>query len=91
MASKNGNIINGHDKSLQTNHHAATLAMHADDDLNRSADVAPAMHLSTTFRNAEDPAQLKKIKEWTVSTLKLLIVISPCTTLLYSLKIKQDR
>lgn len=38
--------------------HASTLSVHADDPLNSSTDVAPAMHLSTTFRYPHDPDNL---------------------------------
>ncbi|ETN42553.1 uncharacterized protein HMPREF1541_01710 [Cyphellophora europaea CBS 101466] len=38
---------------------ASTRAVHADDPLNVVADVAPPVHMSTTFRYPEDPAQLK--------------------------------
>ncbi|KAJ9636408.1 hypothetical protein H2201_003572 [Coniosporium apollinis] len=37
---------------------AATLAIHADDSLNSSTDVAPALHVSTTFRYAHNPDDL---------------------------------
>jgi len=36
----------------------STLAIHADDRLNQTTDVAPALHLSTTFRYSSDPDQL---------------------------------
>ena len=36
----------------------STVALHADDHLNRSSDVAPPVHLSTTFRYAADPNDL---------------------------------
>ena len=36
----------------------STLAVHADDPLNVLADVAPPVHVSTTFRYADDPTQL---------------------------------
>ncbi|KAF7718839.1 Cys/Met metabolism, pyridoxal phosphate-dependent enzyme [Penicillium ucsense] len=39
--------------------HPATEALHADDRLNLVPDVAPPMHLSTTFRYSKDPDQLK--------------------------------
>ena len=39
-------------------HAASTLTLHADDHLNRSTDVAPPIHLSTTFRYASDPNDL---------------------------------
>lgn len=37
----------------------ATLGVHGDDPINSSSDVAPALHVSTTFRYPNDPAQLK--------------------------------
>ncbi|KAJ5131171.1 Pyridoxal phosphate-dependent transferase major region subdomain 2 [Penicillium bovifimosum] len=40
------------------NSRPSTKALHADDALNLVADVAPPMHLSTTFRYPNDPAQL---------------------------------
>lgn len=36
----------------------STLSLHADDALNIVTDVAPPMHLSTTFRYSNDPADL---------------------------------
>lgn len=36
----------------------STLAVHGDDPLNDSTDVAPAMHVSTTYRYPEDPKKL---------------------------------
>lgn len=38
--------------------HPATRALHADDSLNLVTDVAPPMHLSTTFRF---PSELEKL------------------------------
>lgn len=52
--------------SLQ-HHHASTLAIHADDRLNRTTDVSPALHVSTTFRYSSDPDDLVPAKEVTVS------------------------
>ena len=37
---------------------AATQAIHADDHLNRIEDVAPPVHVATTFRYHDDPDQL---------------------------------
>ncbi|EER42951.1 cystathionine gamma-synthase [Histoplasma capsulatum var. duboisii H88] len=42
-----------------SSHHPATLALHADDDLNVVADVAPPFHLSTTFRYSNNPDNLE--------------------------------
>lgn len=36
----------------------ATLALHADDALNNVTDVAPPLHLSTTYRYSENPEDL---------------------------------
>lgn len=44
----------------------ATLALHADDPLNVVDDVAPPMHVSTTFRYPHDPAQLIPFADRTV-------------------------
>lgn len=46
---------------------AATQAIHADDYLNRAQDVAPAMHVSTTFRYADKPEDLVPAKDLDVS------------------------
>ena len=43
--------------------------MHADDDLNRTTDVSPALHVSTTFRYASNPADLKPASDLAVSPL----------------------
>lgn len=39
-------------------HHPSTRALHADDHLNRVTDVAPPIHLSTTFRFPDNPDDL---------------------------------
>ncbi|KAF6226350.1 hypothetical protein HO133_009216 [Letharia lupina] len=49
--------------STQTLHHPSTLAIHADDQLNRSTDVSPALHVSTTFRYASNPDDLVPAKD----------------------------
>lgn len=36
----------------------ATLALHADDPLNLVPDVAPPLHLSTTYRYSDNPKDL---------------------------------
>lgn len=41
----------------------ATLGVHADDALNSSTDVAPALHVSTTFRYASDPDKLVPVAD----------------------------
>lgn len=52
-----------------SSHHVyaqATQAIHADDHLKSVDDVAPPLHVSTTFRYAEDPADLKPAAELNV-------------------------
>lgn len=39
-------------------HHPSTNALHADDYLNLVTDVAPPIHLSTTFRFPKEPENL---------------------------------
>ncbi|OJD36720.1 cystathionine gamma-synthase [Diplodia corticola] len=46
-----------------TTYDPATLAIHGDDWLNKGTDVAPAMHVSTTFRYKHDPAELRPATE----------------------------
>lgn len=41
----------------------STLGVHADDALNSTTDVAPALHVSTTFRYASDPDKLVPIHD----------------------------
>ncbi len=41
----------------------ATLALHADDPLNTVEDVAPPIHVSTTFRYPKDPERLRPFHE----------------------------
>lgn len=36
----------------------ATLALHADDSVNVVSDVAPPLHLSTTYRYSDNPEDL---------------------------------
>ncbi|RWQ95792.1 hypothetical protein C8Q69DRAFT_467455 [Paecilomyces variotii] len=38
--------------------HPATRALHADDPLNQVTDVAPPIHLSTTYRYPNEPEDL---------------------------------
>lgn len=40
------------------NYALSTLSIHADDPLNSITDVAPAMHVSTTFRYSHNPDKL---------------------------------
>ena len=41
----------------------STQAIHADDNLNRSSDVAPSLHVSTTFRYASNPSELVSARD----------------------------
>ena len=43
-----------------------TKAIHDDDHLIRTPDVAPPLHVSTTFRYEDDTENLKPISEWEV-------------------------
>lgn len=45
-------------KMARENIHPATQALHADDRLNLVTDVAPPIHLSTTFRYPDNPSEL---------------------------------
>ena len=60
---------------------SSTLALHADDDLNRTTDVSPALHVSTTFRYASSPGDLKPASELVVSLVLLCMedvsILSP--------------
>jgi cystathionine gamma-synthase len=55
----------------------STLTVHADDDVNKIpsclqqevTDVAPALHVSTTFRYSRDPEELVEAKDVDVSLL----------------------
>ena len=47
--------------------HPSTLAVHADDGLNRTADVVPPLHVATTFHYAQDPNDLVPAAEFVVS------------------------
>lgn len=49
----------------------ATLALHADDVLNNVTDVAPPIHLSTTFRYSDNPDELTPIADLSVCTGEL--------------------
>ena len=62
MADVNGNpnITNGSPPNpvQPPTYSFATLGIHADDPINDSTDVAPALHVSTTFRYPHDPDKL---------------------------------
>ncbi|KAI9821127.1 MAG: hypothetical protein M1827_003861 [Pycnora praestabilis] len=66
----------------------ATQAIHADDYLNRIEDVAPAMHVSTTFRYASRPEDLVPAKDLDIETFDKHIysrLTAPNTTRLEAL------
>jgi hypothetical protein len=45
---------------------ASTRSLHSDDALNLVTDVAPPMHISTTFRYSNDPSKLVPAADATV-------------------------
>lgn len=54
------------------NAHPSTQALHADDRLNLVTDVAPPIHLSTTFRYSNDPNDLVPSEDPVVCTKSLM-------------------
>lgn len=68
--------LNGHQngEDHKTDHGLSSLSLssktvHADDFLNHGQDVAPPMHVSTTFRYSKDPNKLQPIASLDVSSL----------------------
>lgn len=63
MSQENGDPVNGQPfvphPSSNPKYSLSTLSVHADDPLNDKTDVAPALHVSTTFRYSNDPDKLK--------------------------------
>jgi cystathionine gamma-synthase len=65
----------------------STLTVHGDDDVNKIpsslqrevSDVAPAMHVSTTFRYSKNPEELVEAKDVDVSLPLSLCVKSMLT------------
>lgn len=51
----------------------STQAIHADDHLNEGPDVAPPLHVATTFRYSNDPDKLIPIKELNVGASSYII------------------
>jgi hypothetical protein len=47
-----------HSITMSHNVGTSTQSLHADDALNVVSDVAPPLHLSTTFRYSDDPSEL---------------------------------
>jgi hypothetical protein len=56
---------------------ASTLAIHADDAMNRTTDVAPAIHVSTTYRYTSDVDQLVPLNDEDVRGHFHLAIRSP--------------
>lgn len=54
----------------------ASLSVHADDYINNHQAVAPPMHVSTTFRYAENPDDLKPWENLNVCLLRSLLTFS---------------
>jgi cystathionine gamma-synthase len=46
-----------------------TLVVHGDDGINKTTDVAPALHVSTTFRYDHDPDKLVPALDEDVGTI----------------------
>jgi hypothetical protein len=73
MASSNG-ITNGHappsnEDLVRPKYSADTRAIHADDYVNSYADVAPALHVSTTFRYSQDADKLDPVDDEKVNNM----------------------
>lgn len=67
MASIDADLLISPPKAWLTTYSAATRAIHADDGFQKTPDVAPAMHVSTTFEYSRNPAELKPIADSEVS------------------------
>jgi len=67
MASVDSDLSVRPPKPELTGYSAATRAVHADDAFQKTPDVAPAMHVSTTFEYSRNPADLKPIADSDVS------------------------
>lgn len=65
----------------------ASSALHADDDLGNIQDVAPPLHVSTTFNYAKDPESLRVTSSYGVSLPQVLAI----SALLFKLLICLDR
>lgn len=59
-------ITNAMDKLDLKGRGNATVAIHADDPLNVVTDVAPPLHVSTTFRYSDDPNDLHAWADYSV-------------------------
>lgn len=60
----------------------STLAIHADDHLSQTTDVAPPIHLSTTYRYPSNPSALAPVPADTDPSAAALL--SPTAPLIYS-------
>jgi hypothetical protein len=78
MSSLSEVIVNGADHHVRPesrraslkHHDPATAALHADDPLNVVDDVAPPMHVSTTYRYPIDPEALFSVTERGVRAMR---------------------
>ena len=63
-----------HSITMSHSNGTSTRSLHADDALNVVSDVAPPMHLATTFRYPNDPAALIPVADLdAVSSLRPLV------------------
>lgn len=60
---------------------ASTRSLHADDTLNVVTDVAPPIHVATTFRYSDDPDKLIPLAD--LSGVSILIRFWPDKTLTF--------
>ncbi|KAF2197497.1 PLP-dependent transferase [Delitschia confertaspora ATCC 74209] len=54
----------------------STLAIHADDRINTHTDVAPPLHVSTTFRYTSDPSELIPVSDDSATSLTAPLIYS---------------
>lgn len=52
-------------------YHPETFALHADDELDVTNDVAPPLHVASTFRFPSNPEQLVPLRHRSVSSIYL--------------------
>jgi hypothetical protein len=89
MASPSDVTINGSDQHVKHEfkklsikaQSPATIALHADDPLNVVDDVAPPMHVSTTYRYPHNPEALFSVTERgvrTLHTIQMPFATQPC-------------
>jgi hypothetical protein len=61
--------------SKMANMSLSSQAIHADDYLNKGQDVAPPLHVSTTFRYSNDPSKLQKWQDLDVYSPLFLLTL----------------